>query len=192
MLIRNSIEARTYKEKLRLRSYGTPRSDDRIFFEIKKKYKGVVYKRRISTTTASAEEYIRNGTRPESSQIMNEIEYAMSVYRRPKPRMLIAYDREAFFATDSQTLRLTFDTNLRYRTDELALERGSHGKYILNENEIILEIKTDGAMPLWLSRALSETEIYPTGFSKYANAYRDFSESEHSASKKGTTDHVTV
>ena len=36
LLIRNSIDARTYKEKIRLRSYGTPSDQDRVFLELKK------------------------------------------------------------------------------------------------------------------------------------------------------------
>jgi hypothetical protein len=36
-----------------------------------------------------------------------------------------------------------------------------------------MEIKTDGAMPLWLSHALDELKIYPTSFSKYGRAYID-------------------
>ena len=42
LLIRNSIEAVSYKEKLRVRSYGIPKEDGTVFFEIKKKYKGTV------------------------------------------------------------------------------------------------------------------------------------------------------
>ena len=46
-LIRSSLEKPVYKEKLRLRSYGVPQSDTTVFAELKKKYKGIVYKRRI-------------------------------------------------------------------------------------------------------------------------------------------------
>ncbi|MBQ1313154.1 MAG: VTC domain-containing protein, partial [Clostridia bacterium] len=46
-LIRKSIEKPVYKEKLRLRSYGPAGPDDNTFLELKKKYKGIVYKRRI-------------------------------------------------------------------------------------------------------------------------------------------------
>lgn len=35
-MIRNSIEKPIYKEKLRLRSYGTPSADDKVFIELKK------------------------------------------------------------------------------------------------------------------------------------------------------------
>ena len=36
-LIRHSIEAPVYKEKLRLRSYGVPTAEDPVFVELKKK-----------------------------------------------------------------------------------------------------------------------------------------------------------
>lgn len=61
LLIRNSIEARDYKEKLRFRSYGEPTPDGRVFLEIKKKCRGVVYKRRISTTHRELEGYLSGG-----------------------------------------------------------------------------------------------------------------------------------
>ena len=45
-LIRRSMDKPMYKEKLRLRSYGTKNLEDKVFLEVKKKYDGVVYKRR--------------------------------------------------------------------------------------------------------------------------------------------------
>ena len=44
--IRRSIEKPVFKEKLRLRAYGTPALDDTVYLEIKKKFKGLVNKRR--------------------------------------------------------------------------------------------------------------------------------------------------
>ncbi len=173
LLIRNSLDAKVYKEKLRVRSYGTPNSESRVFFEIKKKFKGVVYKRRVSMTLDQTKDYIKNGVRPERSQIMSEIDYAMEFYRKPSPSMIVAYEREAYFVKGYPNLRITFDTNVRYRENDLFLEHGNDGKTILGNGEYILEIKTDGAMPLWLSHALSDCEILPSSFSKYGTAYRD-------------------
>jgi hypothetical protein len=173
LLIRNSIAARTYKEKLRIRSYGTPKDESLVFLEIKKKYKGVVYKRRIKLSLAQAKRYISDGTRPEDSQIMDEIDYAMRFYRGPSPKMLISYERDAFFVKDMPNLRLTFDSSIRYRTGDLFLENGSEGERIIGDKEYILEIKTDGAMPIWLARALSKLSILPSSFSKYGTAYQN-------------------
>jgi hypothetical protein len=107
LLIRNSIDAKAYKEKLRIRSYGTPTASSKVFFEIKKKYKGIVYKRRASMTLAEAENYISGGSPPFESQIISEIDYAMRYYRHPAPAMLIACEREAFYCTENADLRLT-------------------------------------------------------------------------------------
>ena len=172
-LIRNSIDATTYKEKLRLRSYGTPGSDSRVFLELKKKYRGVVYKRRLAVTYRQAEAYLRSGIKPFDSQIFRELDYAMRLYGNPRPAVVLCYERRAFTVPSVPNLRLTFDAAVRYRDTDLALAAGTAGKLLLPENTTILEIKTDGAMPLWLARALDECAIRPASFSKYATAYRD-------------------
>lgn len=173
LLIRNSIDAISYKEKLRMRSYGVPSSDKKLFFEIKKKYKGVVYKRRVSMTMAEAFQYVESGKPPIDSQIMREIDYLMHFYRQPKPNVCILCEREAYFARESADVRLTFDRNIRYRRGFPSESDINDGTPIINDGEYILEIKTPGAMPLWLARALSECRIYPRSFSKYAHAYYD-------------------
>ena len=176
-IIRASIEAKAwghaYKEKLRLRAYGTPSADSKTFLEIKKKYKGVVYKRRIALTLAEAMEYINGGKRPPDSQIMREIDYAMQYYSHPKPAAIISYERDAFFVRDLPALRITFDSAVRYRNTDLDLTLGPSGKKILDDGFCLMEIKTDGAMPLWLSHALDDLKIFPTSFSKYGKSYLD-------------------
>lgn len=57
-LIRRSLEKPAYKEKIRLRSYGVPGPGDQVFLELKKKYDGVVYKRRVAMTLADARRYL--------------------------------------------------------------------------------------------------------------------------------------
>ncbi len=176
-IIRASIEAKkwghAYKEKLRVRTYGTPTEQSKVFLEIKKKYKGVVYKRRIALTLAESVDYINGGKKPPDSQIMREIDYAMCFYEHPKPSVIISYERDAFFVRDLPALRITFDSAVRYRDTNLDLTCGSGGKRILDDGFCLMEIKTDGAMPLWLSHALDELKIYPTSYSKYGKAYSD-------------------
>lgn len=57
-LIRASLDKPAYKEKLRLRGYGSPDAKDTVFVELKKKYKGVVYKRRVDMPLCQAEAYL--------------------------------------------------------------------------------------------------------------------------------------
>lgn len=180
-IIRASIEAKecghAYKEKLRLRTYGTPSEDSKTFLEIKKKYKGVVYKRRVALTLAEAMDYINGGAKPTDSQIMREIDYAMCFYEHPKPSVIVSYERDAFFVRDLPALRITLDQSVRYRADELDLTLGDYGRILLPPEFTLMEIKTDGAMPLWLSHALDECGIFPTSYSKYGTAYADMNKS---------------
>ena len=178
LLIRNSIDAISYKEKLRMRSYGVPNPQKPLFFEIKKKYNGVVYKRRVSMTPEQAATYIESGEMPFDTQIMREIDYLMRFYRQPKPNVCILCEREAFFTVENDNVRLTFDENLRYRYGFPISDNISEGVPIVEKGQYILEIKTPGAMPLWLANALSECQIYPRSFSKYAHAYYDIMQKE--------------
>ena len=173
LMIRNSIDATTYKEKLRVRSYGTPGPDSRVFLELKKKFNGVVYKRRVAITERQAEAYLRSGIKPFDSQIFRELDYAMGFYDSPRAAVVLCYERQAFTVPSTPNLRLTFDTHVRYRDTELTLTAGAAGEELLPPGMAVLEIKTDGAMPLWLARALDECAIRPASFSKYGTAYRD-------------------
>ena len=73
-LIRRSMEKPVYKEKLRLRSYSTPKRDSNVFLELKKKYNGVVYKRRKTMKLGEAKDYLKYGVMPDDSQIMRELD----------------------------------------------------------------------------------------------------------------------
>jgi len=182
-IIRASIEAKedksAYKEKLRIRSYGLPDYHSKVFFEIKKKYKGIVYKRREAMELRCVFEYIKNAKKPFDSQIMREIDYSMNYYGRPQPKMLISYERDAYYLKDFPNHRITFDKSVRYRTEKLTPDGRLEGKLIIPKNTVIMEIKTNGAMPIWLSKALDELKIYPSSFSKYGNSYKDYLKKEN-------------
>ena len=172
-LIRESIEKPVYKEKLRVRSYGVPADDGTVFVELKKKCNGVVYKRRI-TTKAYLAEPLLYGLEPEQlcGQIGREITWFQK-FHQTIPKVFIAYDRTAFAGTDDTGLRITLDTNMRWRDTDTDLRLGDHGQPILSDDRILMEIKMPGSCPLWLSRLLSQTGIFPVSFSKYGTCYRD-------------------
>ena len=173
-LTSRSIEGPKYKEKFRIRSYGIPKEQDKVFLEIKKKYKGVVYKRRVSMTLKEAEEYLEKGIKPKmQGQILKEIDYFISFYK-PVPKVYLAYDRVAYFGKQDKEVRITFDHNIRSRQENMSLSEGDYGPPLLDDYHYLMEVKVPGAMPLWLSRLLCELEIYPTSFSKYGNVYKQF------------------
>lgn len=172
-LIRTSLQKPVYKEKLRLRSYGVPGPGDTVFVELKKKYRGVVYKRRTALELTAAERWLAgDGPAPEG-QIAREIEYFQSLYRTG-PAVFLAYDRAAMFGRQDPDLRLTLDENIRWRTDALALSAGDRGSPLSVQGLYLMEVKLPGVMPLWLAHGLAQVGAAPVSFSKYGCCYREF------------------
>ncbi len=173
-LIRSSLDKPVYKEKLRLRSYGVPDEGSIVYLELKKKFKGVVYKRRAGLLFSQAARFQPfHGDSGENLQILNEINWFIEFYR-PKPKVFLAYDRVALYGREEPELRVTFDLNIRWRETELDLLKGDWGAPLLDTGRILMEIKFFGAMPLWLCQTLSELHIYPAPFSKYGVCYREY------------------
>lgn len=173
-LVRRSLEQPVYKEKLRVRSYGTVEPGDMVFVELKKKFEGVVYKRRIHIPEKAAVDYLA-GRRaaPDKSQITEEIDYFLRFYQTLEPKVFLSYEREAYYTREPGEFRVTFDENILWREEGLSLEKGVYGTPILKQGQTLMEIKTPGNIPLWMVKVLSEEEIRKTSFSKYGNAYTE-------------------
>lgn len=170
-LIRTSLEKPVYKEKLRMRSYGVPAADGAVFVELKKKYKGVVYKRRITVPAAEALALLDRGLPAERfGQIGREIAWFQRC-NDVQPRVFLAYDRLAFAGREDPEVRITFDTGLRWRETALDLLSGDHGAPLMPESFVLMELKLPGACPMWLTRLLSEAALRPVSFSKYGTFY---------------------
>ena len=171
-LIINSIDKPIYKEKVRLRSYSVPNLNDEVFLEIKKKYKGIVGKRRVKIKLKDFYNYLEKGIKPNcNKQIMEEIDYCFNHYHL-KPSLYLAYDRLSYYDKNDKNFRITFDKNIRSREDELKLENGDSGNLYFKDNTYIMEAKALDAYPLWFINALSELKIYSKSFSKYGNIYK--------------------
>ena len=155
-----------------MRSYGVPAPDGTVFVELKKKFKGTVYKRRVQTTAERAEAWLSGRSpAPENSQVCREIDWFLYMHS-PAPKIFIACDREAYIADGAPELRFTFDRGIRWREEELSLCDGTHGMPLLDGGQVLMEIKIPDAAPLWLAGALSRLEVFPTGFSKYGSCYK--------------------
>lgn len=180
-VIQRSLEKPVYKEKLRVRDYGT----GSVFVELKKKYKGIVYKRRVQISERGAAKWLEGGWTFEDArsacpfdgqpdepsaidkQISNEIDAYLKRFGGLKPSMDVIAERESYVSEDGST-RLTFDMGIWF-TD--LFDEGAEPERRLTDM-VVLEIKVPGAYPLWLSEALSSLELYPSSFSKYGNAYK--------------------
>lgn len=173
LLIRRSIEKPIYKEKLRLRSYGRPKKGGEVFVELKKKYKGVVYKRRITMPLDDAETWFGDpeAVRPDG-QIAAEIDFLRERYPGIRPMMNVNYMREAYYCEDGSDLRVTVDTDVRASLEELGLRSKNTGEEVLPDGYTLMELKTMGGIPLWMTDVLSKNKLYKSSFSKYGNAYK--------------------
>jgi hypothetical protein len=171
-LIRHSLEHPVYKEKLRLRSYGRAGIDSDVYLELKKKYNGIVYKRRVKVTEAEGTDFMNGtGTLHKQSQITREIQYFRDFYKTLRPKVYLCYDREAWYDPVDRGFRMTLDRNARYRTVDMKLSSPYGGDEILEQGQTLLEVKAEGAVPLWLVNLLTDQQIYKTQFSKYGRAY---------------------
>ena len=184
----HSLEKPLYKEKIRVRSYGVPKSlDNTVFIEIKKKFDGVGYKRRVPIklkdfykfcNDREAEYKMDDGslkvmldkdiaTYTDNPQIEEETRYCFRFYHL-KPALFLAYDRTSYIDKDDPTFRLTFDRKVRSRETNLRLEAGDSGDlYFGKKPMVVMEIKSAECYPKWFVDAISRLKIYPASFSKY-------------------------
>ena len=171
-LIRRSLEKPVYKEKLRVRSYGKAAPDKEVFIELKKKYRSIVYKRRISLPLEQAMDCL-SGTAPwPQTQIGDELAYAMKFYNEPTPQVYISYERDSFHGIEDTDFRVTFDQHICYRTEDLTLDSEPWGEELLDSGLTLMELKVAGGLPLWMAHVLSSQKVYQTSFSKYGAAYQ--------------------
>lgn len=173
LLIRRSREKPTYKEKLRIRKYGTCTSENTVFVELKKKFDGVVYKRRIDMDEKTAMMYLsQKTTLAKNSQISREIDYFLKYYKDIEPSIYLSYEREAFLGKQDESFRITFDKNILFRDYDLSFKKGVYGNSILPKEMTLLEVKTSLGIPNWLTQFLSAEKIYKRSFSKCGIAYQ--------------------
>ena len=165
-----------YRQKLRLRVYGETDSAGTAFFEVKQKHNNVVNKRRLTLPLAEAYRYLEKNGEQElnqfkvsNPQVLKEIDYFRNYYQL-QPEMIVSYDRHALHGIDDTDLRLTFDFNLRCRNEDLRLENGGYGDYFIDPNLVVLEVKVDHSVPLWLARILQRLDCEQRSASKFCTS----------------------
>lgn len=212
-LIERSLEKSLYKEKLRLRAYGAeegtlllrafggdsthrPLSSREqaasVFLEMKKKYDGVVYKRRIALPLDAARAFLGETPWDEvrgrfpavqdplgqserrSRQITREIQALMERQGPLTPSVAIACERTALeplpdAGPQREALRVTFDESLR----ALPMRwEGAAWFPLLEGRGQVMEVKNCGPLDRPFTRVLAQEGLYPRSFSKYGRAHR--------------------
>ena len=109
---------------------------------------------------------------PVHSQIGDEIQYFRDYYENLHPSVFLSYEREAYYSLDGSDFRVPFDENILYRRKDFSLGSEIYGVSLLGEDRTLMEIKTSGGIPLWMSETLTKHHLYKTSFSKYGSAYQ--------------------
>lgn len=178
-IIRHSLSKPYYKEKLRLRCYGGPAGlDSQVFLELKKKIGGIVNKRRAELTLDQALQFIGHGSYPGNpdymqSQVLREIGFFLQSYD-VKPVAYISYKRSALFGTNDRDLRITIDSDIITRRDQLSLSIPRFGTCLLPPGHRLMEVKVACSLPLWLAHLLAENQVFPASYSKYGREYLNY------------------
>lgn len=199
-IISRSLEKPLYKEKLRVRRYCSVGDDgmlapssDCLFVELKKKYDGVVYKRRLSMSAAGAKAWLdgvdfqracalfplagKKHAEPTGHelQVAREIEAFLGRYPDARPAMITRCLRTAWKDPQPESqLRITFDAQVqggRPAGEPFDMQLGDDALDLLPGGQVLMELKQVGGLSPWLTDVLSANKIYPQSFSKYGTAF---------------------
>ncbi|MEX2805173.1 polyphosphate polymerase domain-containing protein [Streptococcus sp. H31] len=183
-VIRDSIDEKNGREKIRMRTYAdNPTANSRVFLELKKKdAKGVGHKYRIASDLFSVLQFMEDGKTTNATvddkELINELTALKERYNNLVPKMYIYYERYSLKEKHSiegypQTkVRVTIDQNLIFRDYDVTMLTEHYGRDLVGEGKVIMEIKAPGEQPAWLQEILKKHQIEPISFSKYGTAYR--------------------
>jgi hypothetical protein len=170
----NKLDGIKFRRKVRIRKYQD--STDNAFVEIKERINRSVRKRRCIMPLSDAFALCHGDTLDLSVLDASDHACANEVFflaktLRLNPVCIIHYQREAFTGSKYEPgLRVTFDTNLKYRTHQLNPALFGGEKYFFDPDVMIMEIKTNDKLPIWLSSVVTALECSLNKVSKYVLA----------------------
>ena len=171
------IEGLKVRRKVRIRAYGENENKDDVFLEIKQRTNRTIQKRRIRCSKKTVlpllnglndnawDETIKN------NHVLSEVNFLYHWYQL-EPKAVISYQREAFQGIYNDRLRITFDTNLRYRMhfDLDPTIPPDHDLYLIHPELVVLEIKFNEKIPIWLTRMIQCCDFQINRISKYCES----------------------
>lgn len=172
------IEGIKFRRKVRIRRYVTGEAFDensKVYVEIKQRIDRVTQKRRVPMSYKEATNLIENYEYPKNFDekdkvVLDEI-IEMSKVNNLRPSAITTYDRQAFFWTDNDAwLRVTFDTFVSYKKNDLDLTHSQAEWFMLPPKFCILEVKANERIPLWITELVSSHNIKLIRVSKYCQA----------------------
>lgn len=163
------LDGESFRRKVRIRTYGIHPED--AFLEIKQRLNLTVQKRRCRGTFAEVTERMKEicagHLEPGLDPVYDEV-FVLARRYRFEPKMIISYQRAAFFDLYKADLRITLDRNIRCRN--VGLDLATHrarGRFAVPPTMVLLEVKFNEAIPAWLCTCLNGFNFQVQRLSKY-------------------------
>ncbi len=170
--------------KLRIRIYDD-QLDGPVFFEIKRKIKGIINKRRVMIRHRDWAAHMHGGDAlrqdATTARDANAIEEFLSLMDRWQafPAVLVKYSREAYQGEIDDYSRVTFDSRLLCRrASDFRFAGGTVGWSAIDDptaverlySGVVLELKFANRAPLWMVDLVQRFGLQLRGFSKYSTS----------------------
>ncbi len=176
----DKIEGHRFRRKVRIRVYGeqavTPETP--CFIEIKQRINKALQKKRVvlpySTGTAlcGVGQEVPVEVSETDRAVIGEIQYLNRTLQL-QPACVVTYSRLAFDGSEYEPgLRVTFDTNLKYRVHDLTLlsQGRVENHFFLPPEWCVMEIKVNYRVPYWLTELIGRYRCTLRRISKYCTA----------------------
>tara|TARA_R100001143_G_scaffold63267_1_gene69258 strand:- start:19254 stop:19994 length:741 start_codon:yes stop_codon:yes gene_type:complete len=173
----DTINGDRNRYKLRIRYYDY--KDSPVYFEIKRRYDKVIRKKRARVHRWAVDELL-DGHYPtmdhlvhhsvEQKNVLDEFSYLQNLLIT-KPTIHVSYKREAYEPLDNNTVRVTFDRQVR--------SKEVYGKCILSEesgsfdvfgDNVILELKFTDRFPIWMQEMTQYFHLRKESAAKYVDS----------------------
>jgi hypothetical protein len=173
----HTINGNKNRFKLRLRYYDEwPASP--IFFEIKRRMNSAILKQR-GAVKRSAVDALLAGQLPSPKQLFFDEPTQLPALERfcelmqhyhAKPKAHVAYRREAWISTGSNSLRVTMDRQIQFNFEPASLLRTEmHNPLDVFPNVVVLELKFTGRFPDWFKELARCFNLWQCSAAKYAD-----------------------
>ena len=169
------------REKFRLRVYN--QKDDLVKFESKKRVETAIKKTSSIIPIKDVKQILKGNYESllNSNSEFLKISYAKLTSRGYRPKLIVEYDREAYFLPYGN-IRITFDLNFRtYNSETDLLNISKKAIPVFEDNLQILEVKHSIPLPSHLKFILSKVPAARNAISKFvlghkyieSSSYRD-------------------
>lgn len=176
------VDGLKFRRKLRIRHYessGALGVETPVFVEIKQRLNRVTQKRRVLLPYRQALQLCDRRRMPDPSlfertaqdaAVLDEIASMLWQYDL-RPVSIVRYARQALIGTEYDIgLRVTFDTDLSYRSNQLQLHWRNDGLQLFPPDWAVVEIKVNERIPYWLTELVAVHNLNLVRVSKYCRS----------------------